>query len=42
MEVLVIVALVLVGLFGFDVAALRRGADSRELGRDRGRGWSIR
>jgi hypothetical protein len=42
MEIFAIIALVIAGLVGFDVAALRRGADSRELGRDRGRGWSIR
>ena len=42
MEALATVAAIVVGLIGLDLAALRWGSDSRQLGRDHGRRWSIR
>ena len=44
MEVLAMIAAILVGLIGFDLAALRWGTDSRELDTDLDRHprWSIR
>jgi len=41
MEAIAMFAAILVGLVGLDLAALRWGVDSREFGRDHGRGWTI-
>ena len=41
MEFLAVIAAILVGLVGFDLAAIRWGSDSREGIRDEHRAWPI-
>lgn len=41
MDILATIAVILVGLVGLDLAALRWGVDSREETREEHRGWPI-
>jgi len=41
MEAIVTLIVILVGIVGFDLAAMRWGSDSRERARDEHAGWPI-